>query len=68
MVGSEMTTKPERNKAKRRDFLKLLGLGGVAGAAALATGGKPQAAEATPEGPGYHESPHVRKYYDTAKF
>lgn len=61
---------PERNKAKRRDFLKLLGLGGVAGAAALAAGGEPQAAaaEATPEGAGYRESPHVRKYYDTAKF
>lgn len=65
-----MTAKPKRNVAKRRDFLKLVGLGGVAGAAALATGGKPQAAEAeaTPEGPGYRESPHVRKYYDTAKF
>ena len=62
-----MTAKPERNKAKRRDFLKLLGLGGVA---AVAAGGKPQAAEAEvkPEGSGYHESPHVRKYYDTAKF
>jgi hypothetical protein len=64
-----MTAKPERNKAKRRDFLKLLGLGG---AAALAAGGKPQAAaaeaEVKPEGSGYHETPHVRKYYDTAKF
>ena len=74
MVGNDMTTKPERNpqrnKAKRRDFLKLVGLGGVAGAAALAAGAKPQVAEAavTPEGPGYHETPHVRKYYDTAKF
>ncbi len=65
-----MTTEPERKQAKRRDFLKLVGLGGVAGAAALAAVGKPTAAEAkaTPERPGYHETPHVRKYYDTAKF
>lgn len=66
-VGSEMKAEPERNKAKRRDFLKLVGL---AGAAALATGGKPQPApaEAPPERPGYHETPHIRAYYRTAKF
>ena len=65
-----MTSEPERKKAKRRDFLKLVGLGGVAGAAALAAGGTPETAtaEVKPEGSGYHETPHVRKYYDTAKF
>src|SRR5216117_3777912 len=69
-VESGMTAEPGREKAKRRDFLKLVGLGGIAGAAALAAGGTPQAAEAAakPEPSGYRETPHVRKYYDTAKF
>lgn len=66
-----MMAQPERGKAKRRDILKLLGLGSVAGAAALATGGKtPMArAEAKPQdGGGYRETPHVKQYYETAKF
>ena len=65
-----MAERPERNKAKRRDFLKLVGLGSLAGAATAVTGGKtPQAqAEEKPEGAGYRETAHVRKYYDTAKF
>ena len=65
-----MTAEPERSKTMRRDFLKLMGLGGVAGAAALATGGKPPAAQAraTPDGDGYRETPHVKQYYETAKF
>lgn len=65
-----MTAEPERSKAKRRDFLKLLGLGSVAGAAALASGGTPPPAQAQAkrEPPGYRETPHVRTYYDTAKF
>jgi hypothetical protein len=62
--------RPERNKAKRRDFLKLVGLGSLAGAATAVAGGKtPEAkAEEKPQGAGYRETPHVRKYYDTAKF
>ena len=65
-----MADRPERNKAKRRDFLKLVGLGSLAGAATAVTGGKtPEAkAEEKPQGAGYRETPHVRKYYDTAKF
>jgi hypothetical protein len=65
-----MSAEPERNKAKRRDFLKLVGLGSVAGAAAVATGGKPPSAQAeeTREDGGYRETPHVRQYYETAKF
>jgi len=65
-----MADRPERNKAKRRDFLKLVGLGSLAGAATAVTGGKaPEAqAEPKPEGAGYRETPHVRKYYQTAKF
>jgi hypothetical protein len=65
-----MADRPERNKAKRRDFLKLVGLGSVAGAATAVTGGNtPEAtAEEASQGPGYRETPHVKKYYDTAKF
>jgi hypothetical protein len=57
----------EKSKAKRRDFLKLLGVGSIAVAAtgADAPAGEP---EAKPEGAGYRETPHVRKYYETARF
>ena len=65
-----MADRPERNKAKRRDFLKLVGLGSLAGAATAVTGGKsPEAkTETKPQDAGYRETAHVRKYYDTAKF
>ena len=66
-----MAQRPRRNKAKRRDFLKkLVGLGSLAGAATAVTGGKTPEAQAAekPQGPGYRETAHVRKYYDTAKF
>jgi hypothetical protein len=63
-----MADRPERNKAKRREFLKLVGLGSLAGAATAVTGGTaPEAqAEEKPQSAGYRETPHVRKYYDTA--
>lgn len=62
-------TKEARNVA-RRDLLKLAGLGGVAGAAAIAaSGGTAEAAvKADGKGTGYRETEHVRKYYDLAKF
>ena len=65
-----MAERPERNKAKRRDFLKLVGLGSLAGPATAVTSGKaPEAqAEEAPQGTGYRETAHVKKYYDTAKF
>ena len=61
----------------RRGFLAGAGAAGVAGAAMLAVGGKgpvpagDAAAEAAPVKPlagrGYHETDHIRKYYDTTK-
>ncbi len=65
-----MTDQAERKTAKRREFLKLLGVGGVAGAAAMAAGGTApaEAAEPTPPETGYRETAHVRKFYETAKF
>lgn len=61
----------ELKSARRRDFLKLAGLGTVAGAAA-AKAGAPRPAEATVAAdgkvPGYRETEHVKKYYSLARF
>jgi len=64
-----MSEQADRLMAKRREFLKLLGMGGAAGAAALTVGGvaPSQAAPAQPE-TGYRETAHVRKFYETARF
>ncbi len=60
---------PQR-RSDRRGFLKL-GLGSVAGGAAVAasglTAGTASAAPAKSEG-GYAETEHVRSYYDSARF
>jgi hypothetical protein len=55
--------------AKRREFLKLAGLGAVTGAAA-AVGAKPAAANVQPQGKraGYQETAHVKKAYELARF
>lgn len=65
-----MKSKEGSQKVARRDLLKLAGLGGVAGAALAATsGGKAEAvAEAVRKDTGYHETEHVRTYYELAKF
>lgn len=55
---------------KRRDFLKAAGLGGVAGAAVVASGSG-MASAAEPEASktgGYRETTHVKRYYELAKF
>jgi hypothetical protein len=56
--------------AKRRDFLKLAGLGVVsAGAVLVAAPEDGEAAEARPDGSvGYRESEHVKTYYKLARF
>lgn len=56
----------------RRNFLKLATLGAATGTLAAATGA-PTAQAAVPVkaaqgGGGYHESEHVRKYYELARF
>jgi anaerobic selenocysteine-containing dehydrogenase len=57
--------------AQRRDFLKLAGLGTLAGAAA-AVAGAPQEAQAatakTPSASGYRETEHVKKAYALSRF
>ena len=63
-----MSDKRNDQPAKRRDFLKLLGFGGVAGGAAIA-GAKPAGASEKPVAEtGYRESAHVKKFYETARF
>jgi anaerobic selenocysteine-containing dehydrogenase len=66
-----MTQDKQAKAAPRRDFLKLAGLGTLAGAAAAAAGapGKTQAATAkAPSGSGYRETEHVKKAYALSRF
>ena len=65
-----MKARKEKQQVARRDLLKIAGLGGAAGAAAIATAaGKAEAAaEVDSKGSGYRETEHVRTYYDLAKF
>ena len=55
---------------KRREFLKLVGLGGVVGAAAAVAvpGAAKAAGGAKKAGGGYRETAHVKKAYDLARF
>jgi hypothetical protein len=55
--------------AKRRDFLKLAGLGTLSGAAVVAAGTPPAEAKSeAPQGDGYRETAHVKKVYELARF
>jgi hypothetical protein len=64
-----MKKEQEATGAKRRDFLKLAGLGSV-GAVAGAAVAAPVAAKEAPStrGTGYRETPHVKKAYELARF
>jgi len=65
-----MKTKKEKILGNdRRDFLKLAGVGAVAGgAAALGANKKAEADGAeVPSSGGYRETDHVRKFYRTAR-
>ncbi len=65
-----MTDKTQAKAAGRRDFLKLAGLGTLAGAAVAVTAPAEQAeaAEAERAGGGYRETEHVKKAYELARF
>jgi len=65
MKDDRMLTKA----AGRRNFLKLAGLGTIAGAAAVVGTKSVQAAEPAAKGDsGYRETEHVKKFYETARF
>lgn len=66
-----MTKKPEEALTDRRGFLKLAGLGGVAGGATLVATVATDAEAATADAPAdgnYRESDHVKTFYQTARF
>jgi hypothetical protein len=55
--------------AKRREFLKLAGLGSVTAVAGAASVVAPvEAKEPSAQGAGYRETAHVRKAYELARF
>jgi hypothetical protein len=61
----------EKPASPRRAFIKLMGLGSVAGAAVATTAvanRTAQAADQQPQTKGYRETAHVKKFYDLAKF
>jgi anaerobic selenocysteine-containing dehydrogenase len=64
------TKKGKVSKSDRRDFLKLAGVGAVAGGAAVLGGPKKAdaAAAEAPSGRGYRETEHVKKFYRSARF
>ena len=65
-----MKNRKDSQDVARRDLLKLAGLGGVTGAALMATstGTVEAASEAARKDSGYRETEHVRTYYELAKF
>jgi hypothetical protein len=66
-----MADKKERSVTARREFLKLASIGTVVGGASLVLQNKPaESAEAKAEagGKGYRETPHVKAFYESAKF
>jgi hypothetical protein len=65
-----MASQKDRTETDRRGFLKLAGLGTVAGGVALVAGeGTAKAATAkSSKGLGYRETEHVKTFYETARF
>ena len=65
-----MDDKKDAKIMERRGFFKAVGIGAVAGAAALATAPREAEANTAPgvSGGGYRETELVKKYYDLAKF
>ena len=63
-----MTRKDTAIEADRRSFLKLAGLGAVAGSATLVAGEAQAAAPVSETAVGYRETEHVKTFYDTARF
>ncbi len=64
-----MSKQKKVSMAKRREFLKLAGLGTLAGATAAASGARvAQAASQEDGAAGYRETAHVKKVYELSKF
>lgn len=65
-----MKQEKDRVTADRRKFLKLAGVGAVIGGTAAVTGTETAqaATDKAKEDGRYHESEHVKRYYDLARF
>jgi hypothetical protein len=63
-----MTKEQEGKAARRRDFLKLAGLGTLGGAAAATAAAVGAAPVEAAEPKGYRETAHVKKVYELARF
>jgi hypothetical protein len=65
-----MNKEQKASAAKRREFLKLAGLGSVGAVAGAAIAAVPVEAkeEPSPSAAGYRETEHVRKAYELARF
>ena len=66
-----MPERPKKDKADRRDFLKMASVGTIAaGATVLSSGDKLQAAEPEMDEnkTGYQETEHVKAFYKSARF
>jgi hypothetical protein len=66
-----MKKEQETTAPKRRDFLKLAGLGSVTAVAGAAAAAVPAAAmeqESSAGAAGYRETAHVKKVYELARF
>ena len=63
-----MKKEQEATGAKRRDFLKLAGLGSVGAVAGAAAGPVQAEEEPSARSAGYRETPHVKKAYELARF
>lgn len=66
-----MPERPKKDKADRRDFLKMASVGTIAaGATVLSSGDKLQAAEPEMDEnkTGYQETEHVKAFYNSARF
>jgi hypothetical protein len=64
-----MKKEQEATAAKRRDFLKLAGLGSVTAVAGAAVAAPVEAKEEPAAGgAGYRETAHVKKAYELARF
>jgi hypothetical protein len=65
-----MKKEQEASAAKRREFLKLAGLGSVTAVAGAAGVAAPAAAKEADAGraAGYRETAHVKKVYELARF
>ena len=65
-----MKKEQETTAAKRRDFLRLAGLGSVTAVASAAAAVVPAEAKEAPSGraAGYRETTHIKKVYELSRF